>query len=114
MALIQPFGDEGTAATETLVIAQNHFEDALQALEIVKQYLKDGDHLSGTEIKSVAADLRRATQSLLDERKRIDDQLRKEAGIVHAFGIDFGAARDEIGRKLDRLRAARGADGVSG
>lgn len=113
MALITPFRDEGTAAG-LLEVASAHYEDALEALEIVKLYLKEGSDLSSAEIARAAADLRKATQTLFDERKRLEDQRRKEAGVVHDFGLDFDAARNEIGRRLDRLRAARGAEGVSG
>jgi hypothetical protein len=113
MALITPFRNEGTAA-ELLKVANDHYEDALEALQIVKLYLKEGTDLSPAEIARAAADLRKATQTLFDERKRLEDQRRKEAGVVHDFGLDLDAARDEIGGRLDRLRAARGAEGVSG
>jgi hypothetical protein len=113
MALITPFRNEGTAA-ELLKVANDHYEDALEALQIVKLYLKEGTDLSPAEIARAAADLRKATQTLFDERKRLEDQRRKEAGVVHDFGLDLDAARDEIGGRLDRLRAARGAEGLSG
>jgi hypothetical protein len=113
MALIRPFRDEGTA-TELLKVANTHFEDALEAMQIVKLYLKEGTDLSPAEIARAAADFRKATQTLFDERKRLEEQRRKEAGVVHDFGLDFDVARDEIGGRLDRLRAARSAEGVSG
>ncbi len=113
MALIKPFRDEGTAAG-LLEVANEHYEDALEAMQIVKLYLKEGTDLSSAEIARAAADFRKATQTLFDERKRLEDQRRKEAGVVHDFGLDFDMARDEIGRRLDRLRAARSAEGVSG
>lgn len=112
MALIRPFRDEGTAA-DMLEVATSHYNDALEALEIVKLYLKEGDTISSAEIQRAAADFRKATQTLFDERKRLEDQRRKEAGVAGDFGLDFDAARDEIGRSLDRIRAARGAEGVS-
>ena len=113
MALITPFRDEGTA-TELLEVANTHFEDALQSMQIVRLYLKEGTDLAPAEIARAAADFRKATQTLFDERKRVEEQRRKEAGVVLDFGLDLDAARDEIGRRLDRLRAARGAEGVSG
>ena len=113
MALIIPFRDEGPTP-RMLEIANQHYEDALEALEIVKLYLKEGTAISGAEISRTASDLRKATQTLFDERKRLDDQRRKEAGLAGEFGLDFDAARDEIGRRLDHLRAAREAEGFSG
>lgn len=113
MALITPFRDEGTAAG-MLEVAKAHYEDALEAMQIVKLYLKEGTDLPAVEIARAAADFRKATQTLFDERKRLEEQRRKEAGVVLDFGLDFDMARDEIGGRLDRLRAARGPDGVSG
>lgn len=108
MALIRPLRDKGNA-TDLLEVALAHYEDALESLNIVRLYLKEGGgDLPASEITRAASDFRKATQTLFDERKRLEDQCRREAGIVHDVGLDLAEARDEIGRKLDRLRAAQG------
>lgn len=108
MALIKPFRDEGTVA-DLLLAATEQYADAIETLRILKAQLKGGGQVAPIEISRAAADLRKATQTLFDERKRLEDKRRKEAGIVNDFGLDFAQVRDEVGRSLDRLRAARGS-----
>jgi precorrin-6x reductase len=65
------------------------------------------------EIKAQATDLRKAIQTVFEERHRLDRILEKNAGEHGGTGYDLDAARSEIGRRLARLRAAQAADGVS-
>jgi hypothetical protein len=106
MTLITTSRDEGSAGN-TLDVALAHYDDVLQAIDIVKLYLKERTDIAPSEIQKTAAEFRRATQTLFDERKKLEDQKRKDAGIVLDFGFDFDVARAEIGGRLDRLRAAR-------
>lgn len=108
-----PSGHEGHPA-DLLAEAEAHYEDALEAVRALKARLAEGAEPPSAEISRIAQDYRRATQTLFDERKRLDDQRKREAGVVHDYALDLDAARAEIGRKLDRLRAARGSAGVSG
>lgn len=108
-----PSDHEGSPA-DLLAEAEAHYEDALEAVRALKARLAEGAEPPAAEISRIAQDYRRATQTLFDERKRLDDQRKREAGVVHDYALDLDAARVEIGRKLDRLRAARGAAGVSG
>lgn len=112
MALIRPSEDEGTAA-ESLEMAERHFQDALEALDIAKRHLQDGADPRAAEIARAASDLRKATQTLFDERKKVEQQRRRDARIDADFGFDFDDARTEIGRRLDRLRDTLGSGGVS-
>lgn len=115
MALIKPFRDEGKTSADLLQEAEAHYHDAVQAFETLKLYLKHPEEgeIAPSEISRVASDYRRATQTLFDERKKIEDQRKSDAGIVREYAIDFDAARDTIGRLLDRLRAAGGSGSVS-
>jgi hypothetical protein len=112
MALITPFGDEG-AAGEVLAVAERHFERSLLALDALVSEVEQRATVGGPEIKRAAQDLRAAMQALFDERKRLETVRNREAGLVHGFAFDLDAARLEVGSLLDRLRAARGAGGVS-
>lgn len=109
----EPLDDEGSPA-KLLAEAEAHYEDALEAVRALKRRLSEGAEPSAAEISRIATDYRRATQTLFDERKRLDDQRKREAGVVHDYALDLDAARDEVGRELDRLRAAFGSGGVSG
>jgi hypothetical protein len=112
MALITPFRDEG-AAGEVLAVAERHFERSLITLDALVSEVEQRAAGGGPEIKRAAQDLRAAMQALFDERKRLETVRNREAGLVHGFAFDLDAARLEVGGLLDRLRAARGAGGVS-
>jgi len=51
-------------------------------------------------------DLKAAFQLVMDERTRVDKLRKQVAGAVRGSELDFDAARDEIGRRLARLRDA--------
>lgn len=113
MALITPFRDEG-AADEIFAVAERHFERSLLALDaLVTEVEARAATAGGPEIRRAAQDLRAAMQALFEERKKLETVRNKEAGLVHGFAFDLDAARAEVGGLLDRLRAARGAGGVS-
>ncbi len=114
MASIIPPTDEGSTASP-LEVATAHFDDALATLHALKGALRQGARgISPVDLARAGTDLRKATQSLLDERKKLEDQSKREAGIAGSFGFDLDAVRDTIGRQLDRLRATRGPSRVSG
>lgn len=101
--------DEERTAEAILARAEEHYIAVLEDLDAVRLYYKDRSELSEAELKRVLTEYRRATQTLFDERKRLEDFRKRQSGIVHDYAIDFDAARSEIGRRLDRLRAARDA-----
>jgi hypothetical protein len=43
-------------------------------------------------------------QTFFDERKKVEEQFRRDPGVVHAVALDFDRARAEIGGRLARLR----------
>ena len=57
---------------------------------------------------SAVRDLRQAFLQVMEERTRVEKLRKQVAGAVGANGLDFDAARDEIGRRLARLRDAGG------
>ena len=103
------FGSEGSAS-EILKQTEAHYERAIQALGALIVRIESGEMGGKTEVQQTAQDVRKAMQTFFDERKKIEDQLRRDAGVVHSVALDFNAARDEIGRRLDRLRAAKAAE----
>ena len=95
------------SASDILKETQAHFSRAIYALNALLERIEGGEIGARNEAVQTAQDVRKAMQTFFDERKKIEDQLRKNAGVVHDFALDFEAARDEIGRRLDRLRAAQ-------
>lgn len=112
MTLITPDEDQGNS-TELLSIAQDHFERLAGALNRAVVAVEDGQADTAKEAQGLARDLSKSLQSVMEERVRVEKLRRQNAGIVHDFAIDFESARDEIRRRLARLRAAVGAGGVS-
>ncbi|MEM6694203.1 MAG: hypothetical protein AAF626_06020 [Pseudomonadota bacterium] len=100
---------DGEAVRDASIdIAERQFLDALMAVEAITEKIKRQEIEALTEVPKAAAHAAAATKHLLTEKHRVYEQQKRHAGIVGDFAIDFDAARDEIGRRLARLRAARG------
>ena len=104
MALITPFRGEGDRAGDLLDEAERHYNDALKAFGQLKERLLDGAETS--DAGRIARDYQAAIQTMFDALKRVEQLRKKEAGIAYDYAIDVAAARDEIGRRLERPRSA--------
>ncbi len=97
-------GDETPAdvgdMTETM------FREAAEELTRVINQIKAGKFEEVRATPSAVKDLKAAFQLVMEERGRIDKLRKHVAGTVGARALDFHAARDEIGRRLARLRDA--------
>ncbi|GKY88723.1 hypothetical protein [Sinisalibacter aestuarii] len=100
---------------EMLGLAARNLTRVLAALDEVIGEIETRQDGAQGKAKALAADLRKAIQTVFDERQRID-KLDGKLGDTSGggAGLDLDAARAEIGRRLDRLRERGGADGVSG
>ncbi|MFV0334746.1 MAG: hypothetical protein ACK5JR_11840 [Tropicimonas sp.] len=65
------------------------------------------------KLAPVLTEIRKASVAMMEEARNVEDLRRKLVGAVPEQSFDLAGARDEIGRRLARLRAARGAGGVS-
>ena len=106
MPSTSPAESEGSAF-DVLSEVQAHYTRAIQALNDLIDRIEVGELGSQRETALTVTDARRAMQTFFDERKKIEDQLRRDTGVVHGYAIDFVSARDEIGRRLDRIRTAQ-------
>ncbi|SLN21630.1 hypothetical protein PSA7680_00808 [Pseudoruegeria aquimaris] len=111
MSLITPFGGR-SAQDEILAAANEHLERLIRTVRLLTNQLEAGEFKDLAETTKVVRDAGAALQIAFRERENVEKLRRKDAGIVHDYAIDFDAARDEIGRRLDCLRAARNADGL--
>lgn len=91
---------------ETEILFRETAEDLVRAIKRLKA--RPGD--DGKTATQAVKDLKTAFQMVMDERTRVDKLRRQAAGAVGDHALDFGAARDEIGRRVARLRIA-GGDG---
>jgi hypothetical protein len=100
------------AATEQL------FHSSARALALALGKLEAGETDKVAELPVALAQVRKALTLALMERQAVA-KLGHETGDAGGGGVshaalDLAAARDEIGRRLARLRNARDAGGVSG
>lgn len=112
MKVLRPLGDEGIAQARLREL-ESHYDRAVEIMETRINRISEGEDITKTEADRLIYDTHRAIQSYLDARKKIEDELKKEAGIAREHTIDFKAARSKIGSLLDRIRNAGGSEGVS-
>lgn len=112
MTLIRPESGE-QSPEQVLEDAQRQFDRTRDALEGLIQKIQAGKVVPAAESTSAVREMGRAKQTLFDERKKIEEQLRRDAGIHNAYALDLGAARLEIRRRMACLRAAGEGGAVS-
>jgi uncharacterized membrane protein len=90
------------AATEQL------YHETAQELARALKAIRDGrfDEIKATV--QVVRDLKAAFQMVMDERGRFDKLSKQLSGRIGSGTLDLDAARDEVGRRLARLRNASG------
>ena len=103
---------QGGTSGDVLSEAQKNFIRASAALDRLVDELDDGNVGRTDETFKLLDHLKKALNTALAEKERLENERRKAAGIVNDYAIDFEAARSEIGRRLACLRAGGGAGGV--
>ncbi|WP_461471932.1 hypothetical protein [Pararhodobacter sp.] len=82
------------------------------AIDQVIVDLESGQSVSGSDLRATVMSLRKALEAVFSERARLET-LERNAG-QRSGELDLDAARAEIERRLDRLRAAFATAGLSG
>ena len=90
------------------------FEQLRGALARRIETLRDDPALPGAEFEREIVAASRISLKFAEEENRLEEYRSRAAGAVDRSHIAFAAARSEIGRRLDRLRAAGDGGGVSG
>jgi len=93
---------------KSLKLALNSFEVLVDRIGALDETLKD------SEVSRPIVRLKEAFHTLNRERHRFEAEVNGRSGPFICEPIDFEAARDEVGRLLDHLRAASDTGGVSG
>ncbi len=60
-------------------------------------------------LSPVLSEIRKASMAMMEEARNVEDLRRRLVGNVHEQAFDLAKARDEIGRRIARIRAAGGA-----
>ena len=102
----------GDAAAERMVaIAMEQVEALAERLDELVRRIEAGEMPDAAEVKKTVAEYRATIRTAMTERQRLEDDFRK-GGFGKERELDFGRARDEIGCRLARLRAARDGGAV--
>ena len=97
-----------------LAQSEKAMEDILAAFELMAERMMQGeDDMSMSEISRSRTTLAQVRIQLVDEVNKHENRVLQSRGLVADAPLDFDSIRREIGSRLDRVRAARGSEGVS-
>ena len=82
--------------------------DAAEKLAATVEAIQAGDFAQAKEAADCIKSLRLAVHSVMLEGHRIEKYSKQIAGVHGTGALELDAARDEIGRRLARLRDAGG------
>ena len=103
MTLIRPDDDNG-AVRDILLGIEQHLDDAIGVFRKAINDMRSGADTGSPEFKKDIREMRSAYFLLLQEKSKIDAEIRNQKGIVYDFAVDFKAARAEVRRRMARLR----------
>ena len=98
-----PEEDEATDAV--LAVTGDWLREAAEGIAATVQAVRTGDLSRVKDAEAHVRALRAALQLFMEERTRVEKLRKQAAGSIAVSGLDLGAARAEIGRRLARLRA---------
>jgi len=94
--------------TEIMLFLDASASEMARKLEL----MLTGEGATAQDVAKELAELKKWAQIAYEERNRIDRLVRDNEGGTQEHEIDFADARAQIGRRLDRLRAAGGSGEV--
>ncbi|MEE9389334.1 MAG: hypothetical protein V3U96_12075 [Paracoccaceae bacterium] len=112
MTLIKPDGNDGTAR-DILEAAAEQFQRAIKAFQNITNRIEAGEENPSPETEKLVRQFGALTTVLFKEKQRIEDSIRKDAGIIHDYAIDFDGARKEIQCRMACLRRAADPGDIS-
>jgi hypothetical protein len=99
-------GSAGTdPARRLLRLSEQALADMVEALDLLTERFLTGNAPRFTDVKKVLAGLSACRDTLIEEIHRNEERVLSSAGPGPETAIDLNAARRDIGRRLDRLRA---------
>lgn len=99
----------GALPQEVLDFTEELFRIAVGDLGSILAEIRDGRFEAAKEGKRALRDLTSMSMQVLEERRNVEKFRKHIAGSLRGITeLDLDAARDEIGRRLACLRAARG------
>lgn len=112
MTLIKP-DDRPLGLSTSITSLERQLADMKEELEAIYLKIKSGNLDELRNATKATAEIRQWLKIAIEAEATLEKQRKQDRGIVHDYALDLGAARDALGGKLDRLRRARSAGGVS-
>lgn len=106
MTIITPLGKDA-ASEDYLKIADSFFLRVLKELDRQLSAAEIDGCETTPELAKAVTEVRRAMQTVFEERKRLEQSGKTDFGGGRASELNLAQARDEIGRRLACLRDAR-------
>jgi hypothetical protein len=97
-------GDE--APVDVLATTETALVEAAEELARLINRIKDGKFQEAKATPDAVKGLQRALEVVVIGKRDVEKLCKQVTGTVGATSLDFHAARDEIGRRLARLRDA--------
>ena len=98
----------GGEQVDLLGFCEGMFREVAEEIARALGELKGGKLDEAKAASAAVRDMKAAFQLVMEERTRVDKLRKQAAGAVNGYAIDLDAARDEVGRRLARLRDAGG------
>lgn len=108
-----PPEDEGTRVPIDVIVSQELYDDAIRAFRQLIAETRANATMPKTEQAGIIRNANDALSLLLKEKTKYEKACRDAARDSPDAPIDFDAVRSEVGSRLDRIRAARVAEGFS-
>ena len=102
---------ETEGARRLLADSEAVLEDLIDGFRRMSDRLSVGEDVT-VEVSKAPMALASVRASILDEVRRNESRILQAEGLMATADLD--QIRFDIGRRLDRIRDARGADGISG
>ena len=100
-------------ARQLLTHSERTLREWLVAFEAMTGEVLEGEVPEAGEVSVAVARLAHTRTMVIQEIKAHEQRVHLSEGRLSDDPLDFDVIRNEIGRRLDRIRAARGSGGVS-
>lgn len=100
------FSPDETPSVDMLTEVENLYRTTAEELIVAVNAIKQGQFQEVKTTSQSVRDLKAAYFLVMEERGKVEKLRKTFAGSVGTGSLDLHAARDEIGRRLARLRDA--------
>jgi hypothetical protein len=90
--------------------SEKALRDVLDGFDAMQEMMQSGEAPSISEIMKARTALGNTRAQLLEEVNKYERHILLSKGLIDEAPIDFDAIKDQIGSRLDRLRATRETD----